>query len=129
MTHGVAFELDPGQAVCPYHYEYGHELWTVVLEGRPSIRTPEGLQQLDVGDIVFVPRGPEGAHQLVNASEDRALLLGFSNAGLGATAYPDSGKIGVWTDVPGEDFIAERSSAVGYYHRETALETPAAGLD
>jgi hypothetical protein len=35
-----------------------------------------------------------------------------------ATAYPDSGKIGVYTGDKGEDLIARRSSAVDYYDGE-----------
>lgn len=123
LTHAVAFELEPGQAVCPYHYEYGHELWTVVLEGRPTVRTPDGLKQLEVGDVMFAPRGPDGTHQLINSSNSRVRLLGFSNTGLGATAYPDSNKVGVWPDFPNEEFVAERSNAVGYFHNESQIDS------
>jgi hypothetical protein len=43
----------------------------------------------------------------------------FSNVALPtATAYPDSGKVGVWTGVEGDDLIAQRSSNVGYYEGE-----------
>ena len=30
--------LEPGQAVCPYHYEYAEE-WLLVLEGEVVVRT------------------------------------------------------------------------------------------
>jgi uncharacterized cupin superfamily protein len=30
------YELPPGQAICPYHYEYAEEEWLLVLEGRPN---------------------------------------------------------------------------------------------
>jgi uncharacterized cupin superfamily protein len=33
-------ELSPGQALCPYHYEYGEEEWLLVLEGTPTVRRP-----------------------------------------------------------------------------------------
>jgi len=36
---GKVFELPPGQALCPYHYEYGEEEWVLVLEGDPALRT------------------------------------------------------------------------------------------
>ena len=36
-----------------------------------------------------------------------------------ATAYPDSGKVGIYTDVPGEERRLFRSAdAVGYYAGE-----------
>jgi uncharacterized cupin superfamily protein len=41
QTGTSVYELPPGQAVCPYHYEYGEEEWALVLEGRPSARGPE----------------------------------------------------------------------------------------
>jgi uncharacterized cupin superfamily protein len=56
------YELPPGEAICPYHYEYGEEEWLLVLEGRPSVRHPEGTDRLEPWDVVCFPRGPEGAH-------------------------------------------------------------------
>ena len=40
MVGASVYELPPGQAVCPYHYEYGEEEWLIVLEGAPMLRTP-----------------------------------------------------------------------------------------
>ena len=31
-----------GESVCPYHYELTEEEWLIVLDGRPTLRTPEG---------------------------------------------------------------------------------------
>src|SRR5439155_23733527 len=56
------YELPPGQAICPYHYEYGEEEWLLVLEGRPTLRHPEGSDSLAPWDAVLFPRGAEGAH-------------------------------------------------------------------
>ena len=113
------YELPPGQALCPYHYEYGEEEWVLVLEGRPALRTPEGTRTLEPFDIAFVPRGPAGAHQLRNDGEQPVRLLMFSDVvHPTATAYPDSDKVGVWTGVEGENLMAERSSNVPYFHGE-----------
>ena len=116
----TVYELPPGQAVCPYHYEYGEEEWLLVLEGRPSLRTPAGVEQLAPGAIAFFPRGPEGAHQVRNDDEEPARVAMFSTVVLPtATAYPDSGKVGVFTGDKDEDLLAERASGVDYYHGET----------
>ena len=56
------YELPPGQAICPYHYEYAEEEWLVVLEGTPTLRTPSGSSVLQPWDIAFFPTGPDGAH-------------------------------------------------------------------
>src|SRR5215211_2902396 len=113
------YEIAPGEAVCPYHYEYGEEEWLLVLEGRPSVRDPDGLTELEPLDVVFFPRGPDGAHQVLNRGAARARVLMWSTLVLPtATSYPDSGKIAVWTGTPAEDLIVRRTAAVGYYDGE-----------
>ena len=52
------YELPPGQQICPYHYEYPEEEWLIVLQGRPTLRTPEGTETLEPWDVVFFPTGP-----------------------------------------------------------------------
>jgi uncharacterized cupin superfamily protein len=119
-TGASVYELPPGQAVCPYHYEYGEEEWVLVLQGRPTVRTPEGTDQLEPLEIAFFPRGPAGAHQIRNDTDAPVRVLMFSEVVYPtATAYPDSGKVGVWTGDKAEDLIALRSDKVDYFHGET----------
>jgi len=119
QTGTSVYELPPGQALCPYHYEYGEEEWLLVVSGRPTLRTPEGIAQLDPWDLVFFPTGPEGAHQVRNETADPVRVLMWSQVITpSATAYPDSDKVGVWTGVEGESLIALRSGEVDYYHGE-----------
>jgi uncharacterized cupin superfamily protein len=113
------YELPPGQAVCPYHYEYGEEEWVLVLEGRPSLRTPDGTEQLAPFDLAFFPRGPQGAHQLRNDSDATARIVMWSEVVVPtATVYPDSDKIGIWTGDKSDDVMVERSRGVEYFHGE-----------
>jgi uncharacterized cupin superfamily protein len=113
------YELPPGQSVCPYHYEYGEEEWLLVLTGRPTLRTPEGERELAPFDAAFFPIGPDGAHQIRNDTGDTVRLAMWSTVITpSATAYPDSGKVGVWTGVEGENLMARRSSHVEYYDGE-----------
>jgi len=115
------YELPPGQAICPYHYEYGEEEWALVLEGRPSLRTPDGVEQLEPMDLAFFPTGPAGAHQLRNDAGERVRILMWSEVVTPtATAYPDSDKVGIWTGDKAEDLMVERSSNVDYFHGESA---------
>lgn len=123
-TGATVYELPPGQTICPYHYEYGEEEWLLVLEGRPILRTPEGTETLEPWDVVFFPRGPEGAHAVRNETEETVRVLMFSTVTHpAATVYPDSGKIGIWTGNPDDDLIVQKTSGVGYYAGETAEET------
>jgi uncharacterized cupin superfamily protein len=118
-TGTSVYEVPPGQAICPYHYEYGEEEWLMVISGRPSLRTPEGTSQLEPWDVVFFPKGPAGAHQLRNETADPVRVLMWSQViNPSATAYPDSGKVGIWTGVEGENLLVERSSEVDYYRGE-----------
>jgi uncharacterized cupin superfamily protein len=120
QTGMSVYELPAGQALCPYHYEYGEEEWLLVLRGRPSVRTPEGVVQLDPHEVMFFPRGPEGAHQVRNDTDVPVRIVMWSNVVYPtATAYPDSDKVGVWTGDKAEDVMVTRSSAVEYFHGET----------
>ncbi len=113
------YEVPPGQSICPYHYEYGEEEWLLVLEGRPTLRTPDGEEALDPQELVFFPKGPAGAHEVRNDTEAPARVLMWSTiVEPTATAYPDSGKVGIWTGVEGEDVMVPRSATVGYYDGE-----------
>ena len=118
-TGASVYELPPGQAVCPYHYEYGEEEWVLVLEGRATVRTPDGSEQLEPFEVAFFPKGPEGAHQIRNDSESPLRVLMWSNVvHPTATAYPDSDKVGVYTGDRAEDLMVVRSSNVDYFHGE-----------
>jgi uncharacterized cupin superfamily protein len=119
-TGATLYEIPPGQAVCPYHYEYGEEEWALVIEGTPTVRTPTGTERLEPLDLVFFPTGPEGAHQIRNDSDAAARVLMWSEVVFPtATAYPDSDKVGVWTPGGDEDLIVPRSAGGDYYDGET----------
>jgi uncharacterized cupin superfamily protein len=89
------WELPPGEAAYPYHFHLGEEEMIVVLEGGPSLRTPDGWRELKRGDVVSFPRGEGGAHQLANPTADPVRFLAVSTAGdPDIVLYPDSGKLG-----------------------------------
>jgi uncharacterized cupin superfamily protein len=116
----TVYELPPGESTWPYHYEYGAEEWLIVLDGRPTLRHPEGEDELEPGDVVCFPEGPEGAHKVTNRADDTARVMILSTAGRPAVAvYPDSDKLGVWPNGEGESMIVRRESAVDYWDRES----------
>jgi len=123
MLGGSIYELQPGQSVCPYHYEYGNEEWLLVLEGAATLRHPEDAgdreSALEPGDLVCFPEGPQGAHKVGNKSDApvRVLLLS-TMVDPCATVYPDSDKIGIWPGGGGDGLIVRRESAVDYYDGE-----------
>ncbi len=114
-----SFVIPPGQALCPYHYEYEEE-WLLVLEGTVVLRTPEGEEELGRGDVVAFPPGPEGAHKVSNRDAVEARMVMFSSAREPSVAvYPDSDKIGVWPGNDADKVMLRRADGhVDYYDGE-----------
>lgn len=113
------YELPPGQSICPYHYEYAEEEWLVVLVGNPTLRHSDGTDQLVPWDVVCFPRGPAGAHQVRNDTDETVRVLMYSTVEHpAATVYPDSDKIAIWTGNRDDDLIVHRSSGVDYWSGE-----------
>lgn len=109
--------LEPGQAVCPYHYELVEEEWLFVLEGTPSVRTPAGVDALSAGELICFPRGAGGAHQIFNSAAEPARVFIISERALcAATVYEDSDKIGVFG--PGVRHLFRRSDERDYFDGE-----------
>jgi uncharacterized cupin superfamily protein len=118
-TGATLYELPPGQSVCPYHYEYGEEEWLLVVAGRPTLRHPEGTEELEPWDLLVFPRGPEGAHKVSNETGETVRVLMWSDVVYpAATVYPDSDKIGIWTGNRDDDMLVPRDRGVDYFHGE-----------
>ncbi|MDQ6820431.1 MAG: cupin domain-containing protein [Actinomycetota bacterium] len=117
--HVKLYELRPGEALCPYHYEYEEE-WLIVLVGSLVLRDPDGEHELRHGDVVCFPPGPAGAHNVTNRAEAASRILMFSSAREPAVAvYPDSDKMGVWPGNPDDSRMFHRADGnVDYYEGE-----------
>jgi uncharacterized cupin superfamily protein len=91
------YEIEPGFACWPYHFEVNEEEWLIVLRGEVTLRTPAGESVLRAGDVACFPAGARGAHAVSNHGEARARVAMPSREERygGATVYPDSGKVRV----------------------------------
>ena len=115
----TVYELPPGQSICPYHYEYGEEEWLLVLSGRPTLRHPEGSDELETWDVVCFPSGPAGAHAIHNDTDETVRVLMYSSlTNPAVTVYPDSDKIAVWPGNADDNLIVHRASGVDYWSGE-----------
>lgn len=116
------WQVPGGEAAYPYHYHLVEEELVIVLEGQPSLRTPDGWRELEKGEVTAFPRGEHGAHQLVNRTNDAVDFLSLSTSGEPEIViYPDSDKIGAFARVPGADglwSLFRRTDAVDYYEGE-----------
>ena len=120
------WELPPGEAAYPYHFHLSDEELILVLAGRPTLRSPEGLRQLEEGEMLRFALGEEGAHQVVNRSDETVTFLAFSSHGRpDIVVYPDSGKVGVGERRPRGGGLREffrRGDAVDYWVGERPPE-------
>lgn len=92
------YKLGPGQKSFPYHYHHANEEMLIVLEGTVTVRTSEGEQIAGTGDATIFKVGPEGAHQVINHTEDPARFLIMSTMiDPDISEYPDSGNVGLLT--------------------------------
>jgi len=118
------WELPPGQAAYPYHAHLTEEEIVVVLEGTPSLRTPDGWRDLEQGEVVAFLRGEGGAHQIVNRTDDAVRFLAFSPSGEPDIVIQlDSGKVGAVERRPdgrGMRLWFRREDERDYYDGESA---------
>jgi uncharacterized cupin superfamily protein len=85
-------ELAPGTLSSPFHMHHANEELLIVLSGTPELRTRDGLRELQPGEVVSFPRGPEGVHRLRNASSEQCRLLFISEMNFpDIVGYPDTG--------------------------------------
>lgn len=115
------YELAPGERIGPYHYHYNDEEWLLVLEGRPTLRTPSGERQLRAGDLVAFPEGPDGTHDTSNRTNTRLRVLLISTKSKPAVAvYPDSDKLAIWRLEGIDGMILSLASPAEYWDGEAS---------
>jgi uncharacterized cupin superfamily protein len=102
------YELEPGNASWPYHFEATEEEWLIVIEGELTLRTPAGETVLRAG-----------AHAVRNHTDTsvRYAMPSTNARHGGASVYPDSGKVRV--SGPGFSHRGRLGEPVGYWEGET----------
>jgi len=119
LLGGSLYELPPGEKTWPYHYEVGCEEWLIAVSGRPTLRTPADERELEPGEVVVFPEGPEGAHGVVNRTDEPArVLILSSKSPLAIVHYPDSGKVGIWSQAEGYQTLLRNEPKLDYWDGE-----------
>jgi len=113
--------LNPGQFSAPYHFHRNAEELFMVLSGSMTLRTPNGLEIVNQGDLVFFEMGETGAHQFFNHDTEPCTYLDIRTfVGMDVCEYPDSGKILLAPSLE----VFEKESKVAYFKgEENILET------
>jgi uncharacterized cupin superfamily protein len=88
-------EVEPGSKLWPYHTHHANEEWVIVLRGQPTLRTPEGEEALNEGDVVCFRRGKDGGHQIINRTDSPVRVVMLSTLiQPDIVEYLDTGKVG-----------------------------------
>lgn len=96
------FELEPGSAAFPVHYHLGNEEMLIVLSGETALRTLQGERKLAEGELVALPVGERGAHQVINRGDRPARILIISEMNApDVVVRPESEKISAFGQPPG----------------------------
>ena len=91
LEYGV---LPPGFAGCPFHSHAAQWECFVIVSGRGSVRTTDGVHAVGAGDAFL--HAPGTAHQLKNSgAEDLVYFLVADNPPADYFHYPDSNKWGL----------------------------------
>ena len=119
LIGGSLYEVAPGKKQGPYHTHHANEEWAIVIRGRPTLRTPDGERELAEGDVACFHRGPAGAHQIVNRTDEPVRVLMLSTIlSPEVVEYLDSGKIAA-TDAKGQRlFRTHRGEPAEYWDGE-----------
>jgi uncharacterized cupin superfamily protein len=121
---GLGMSIDvlaPGMRGCPYHLHHAQEEAFVVLEGRGTLRVAGELLEIGVGDVAFLPAGPEYPHQIINTSDAPLKYLSISTKERPEIVeYPDSGKYLAMAGQPGTGFgrMARLGEDLDYWEGE-----------
>jgi uncharacterized cupin superfamily protein len=113
------YEVAPGNASWPYHFEIAEEEWLIVIEGELTLRTPDGESVLRAGDVACFPAGATGGHAVRNHTDAPVrYAMPSTRARFGsASIYPDSGKFGI--RAPGFQHRARLGESVEYWEGES----------
>ena len=112
-------QLNPDQYSAPFHFHrYAEELF-FIISGSATLRTPNGLEIVNTGDLIFFEKGETGAHQLYNHTIESCVYLDIRTYfGFDIAEYPDSDKILIAPTFE----IFNNNSQAGYFDGETKIK-------
>ena len=108
-------QLNPDQYSAPYHFHRFAEELFMIVSGSATLRTPTGLDVVNIGDLMFFGIGETGAHQLFNHTTEPCVYLDIRTyIGYDVAEYPDSNKIFI---APSRE-IFKKDTQVNYFEGE-----------
>ncbi|MDU1904912.1 MAG: cupin domain-containing protein [Dysgonomonas sp.] len=112
-------QLNPGEYCAPYHFHKNAEELFMIVSGSATLRTTDGLEIVNTGDILFFEMGENGAHQLYNHTNEPCVYLDIRTfMGVDICEYPDSNKV---LSAPSSEIFSKDSQA-GYFDGEENID-------
>ena len=112
-------QLNPGKYSAPYHFHRHAEELFMIISGSATLRTPDGLEIVASGDLLFFEKGETGAHQLYNHTTEACFFLDIRTfTGYDVCEYPDSNKLFI---VPSYE-IFHKDSQAKYFDGEENIQ-------
>jgi uncharacterized cupin superfamily protein len=94
----------------------------MLVSGAATLRTPEGLEIVETGDLIFFEKGETGAHQLYNHTAEPCVYLDISVfIGYDVCEYPDSNKIFLNPSLNTSE-IFDRDARLDYFDGEENVQ-------
>jgi uncharacterized cupin superfamily protein len=104
--------LNPGQFSAPFHFHRFAEELFIVLSGSMTLRTFDGIEIVETGDVIFCEIGESGAHQFHNHGTEPCTYMDIRTfIGYDVCEYPESEKLFI---APTHE-IFEKKSKVDYF--------------
>lgn len=115
---GASFDvLAPGAMGCPYHLHHAEEEMFVILQGQGTLRVAGERVPIRAGDVINIPAGAAYPHHIINTSDAPLHYLSISTqAKPEVCEYPDSGKVGVFSE--GLRLLQRREAGLDYWDGE-----------
>lgn len=111
--------LEKGKFSYPYHFHHNVEELFVIISGKGELRTPQGIKDIDSGDIALFEKGETGAHQLFNPNTEALVYLDLRTLNnFDACEYPDTGKVNI---LPQKE-IFYKGDKVDYFEGEQNIQ-------
>jgi len=111
-------QLNPGLYSAPYHFHRFAEELFMIISGSATLRTPNGLEVVTGGDLMFFEKGETGAHQLHNHTTETCFYLDIrSFLGYDVAEYPDSNKLYI---APTSE-VFKKDTKVNYFEGEESI--------
>lgn len=112
-------KLEQGKYSFPFHFHRFAEEVIMILSGTMTIRTVQGFEIINQGQIAFFEIGENGAHQFYNHGSKPCTYLDIrTTTGIDIVEYPDSGKV----NISPFNQIYEKQTQVDYNKGEENIE-------